>query len=172
MKSMTLASIACISALATFTTATHAESALPAGSYVGGGVNYNDMDLGSVIDGADNETATGIQFFAGLPLENNIEGFETFAEVGYLRTSEFDFGPGAKEKVTGIWGSAVMTKDLNELDPNLYGLARIGIDLGDDDGLFMGIGAGYRVAPKVEVRAEFVNKDLISSYQLNALIKF
>ena len=44
--------------------------------------------------------------------------------------------------------------------------------MGDDDGIFMGIGAGFRLTPKVELRAEFVNKDLITSYQANALIRF
>jgi len=145
---------------------------LPQGFYAGGGINYNDLDLSSVADGASNETATGIQLFAGLPLANNIEGFNTFAEAGYFRTSEFDFGPGLEETVTGIWGAAVMTKDLNEINPNLYALGRIGIDLGDDDGIFMGIGAGYKINEKVDVRAEFVNKDLITSYQLNALYRF
>ena len=77
-----------------------------------------------------------------------------------------------KEKVLGLWGSLVLQKELNEIDPNLYGLARIGLELGDDDGIFMGVGAGYRLTPKVEVRAEFVNKDLISSYQANALFRF
>jgi hypothetical protein len=145
---------------------------LPQGLYVGGGLSYNDLDLGSVVNGANNETALGIQGFAGLPISNSMDGFETFAEVGFFRTSNFDFGGGNKEKVIGIWGSVVLQKDLNEVDPNLYGLARIGLELGDDDGIFMGVGAGYRLTPKVEVRAEFVNKDLISSYQANALFRF
>jgi hypothetical protein len=152
--------------------AAYAEQGLPEGFYAGGGVNYNDLDFGSVFDGAGNESAMGFQLFAGLPLENNIEGFDTFFEAGYFRTSDFDFGFGVKEKVTGIWGSAVMTKDLNEINPNLYAIGRAGIDLGDDDGLFMGIGAGLRVNPQVDLRAEFVNKDLITSYQLNAIFRF
>jgi len=144
----------------------------PDGLYVGGGLSYNDLDFGSIANGANNETAMGLQAFAGLPIANSIEGFDTFAEVGFFRTSSFDFGPGNKEKVIGVSGSIVLQKDLNEVDPNLYGLARIGLELGDDDGIFMGIGAGYRITPKVEVRAEFVNKDLISSYQANALFRF
>ena len=61
---------------------------------------------------------------------------------------------------------------MSEIDPKLYALARLGLEVGDDDGIFMGIGAGYRLTPKIDVRTEFVNKDLISSYQVNALIRF
>lgn len=147
-------------------------SQLPEGLYVGAGLSHNDLDFGSIANGASNETATGLQAFAGLPITNSIEGFDTFAEIGFFRTSEFDFGGGNKEKVSGVSGSVVLQKDLNEVDPNLYGLARIGLELGDDDGIFMGIGAGYRITPKVDIRAEFVNKDLISSYQANALFRF
>ncbi len=147
-------------------------SQLPEGLYAGGGLNYNDLDLGSVFSGANNETALGFQIFAGLPIASSIEGFKTFAEVGFFRTTSFDFGAGNKEKVTGVWGSGVLQRDLNEIDPNLYGLARIGLEIGDDDGIFMGVGAGYRINQQVEVRAEFVNKDLLTSYQANALFRF
>jgi hypothetical protein len=154
--------------LAVDTTAAQA----PSGFYVGGGVSYNDLDLGSTIKGANNEAAMGLQVFAGVPIANAIKDIETFAEVGFFRTSSFDFGPRNKEKVVGISGSIVLQRNLNEIDPNLYGLAHVGIELGDDTGMFMGIGAGYRISPAVEVRAEFVNKDLISSYQANALVRF
>ena len=147
-------------------------SPLPQGLYAGGGISYNDLDFGSVISGADNESALGLQAFVGLPLSTSIEGFDTFAELGFFRTDEFEFRGGKDEKVLGVSGSAVIQRDLAEVDPNLYGLARIGIEFGDDDGVFMGVGAGYRILPNVEVRAEFVNKDLITSYQANALVRF
>ena len=160
-------------ALADDQLATETETAqTPSGFYVGGGISYNDLDLGSSIKGIDNEAATGLQIFAGVPIANAIKDIETFAEVGFFRTSSFDFGPGYKEKVVGISGSLVLQRNLSEIDPNLYGLAHVGIELGDDTGMFMGVGAGYRISPAVEVRAEFVNKDLISSYQANALVRF
>ncbi|MFT5118532.1 MAG: hypothetical protein ACI9NY_002073, partial [Kiritimatiellia bacterium] len=92
-------------------------------------------------------------------------------EVGFFRTNNFNFS-GTKERVTGISGSIVLQRNLNEIDANLYGLGRIGLEVGDDDGILMGVGAGYRITPKVEVRLELVNKDLISSYQANALVRF
>lgn len=172
MKKILLTSLLTLVAHQTFAAEQQSTSQLPEGFYAGAGLSYNDLDLGSLGNGASNETAMGLQAFAGLPIANTIEGFETFAEIGLFYTDEFDFGAGNKENVTGISGSAVLQKDLNEIDPNLYGLARIGLELGDDDGIFMGVGAGYRITPKVEVRAEFVNKDLITSYQANALIRF
>lgn len=142
------------------------------GLYVGGGLSYNNLDIGSIVSGASNKSATGFQLFAGLPLNNAIQGINTYAELGLFQTQKFDFGPGSKDDVTGISGSVVLEKDLSEIDSRLYALARLGLEVGDDDGIFMGIGAGFRLTPKVEVRAEFVNKDLISSYQMNALIRF
>ncbi|MBL4797777.1 MAG: hypothetical protein JKY50_10225 [Oleispira sp.] len=142
------------------------------GLYVGGGLSYNNLDIGSIVSGASNKSATGFQLFAGLPLSNAIQGIKTYAELGLFQTQKFDFGPNSKDDVTGISGSVVLEKDLSEIDSRLYALARLGIEVGDDDGIFMGIGAGFRLTPKVEVRTEFVNKDLISSYQVNALIRF
>lgn len=147
------------------------ESSTPKGLYVGGGINYNSIDLDSIFSGLDRETAPGFQLFAGLPIPSSITGFNTFAEFGYFQTDTFNFA-GQKERVRGVWGAGVLQRDLNEIDPNLYALARAGLEVGDDDGVFMGIGAGYRVNSKVDVRAEFLNKDLLTSYQLNALIRF
>lgn len=145
---------------------------IPKGLYVGGGLNYNSIDAGSIFSGVDRETAVGFQLFAGIPIQSSIAGFKTFAEVGYFQTEDFNFGWGNKENVRGVWGAGVLQRDLNEIDPNLYAIARAGIEVGDDDGVFMGFGAGYRVSSKVDVRAEFLNKDLLTSYQLNALVRF
>jgi hypothetical protein len=144
---------------------------VPTGLYVGGGISYNNLDFGSIIKGADSEAAMGLQLFAGLPIENAIDNIETFAEVGFFRTKNFNFS-GTKERVAGISGSIILQRNLNEIDANLYGLGRIGLEVGDDDGILMGVGAGYRITPKVDVRLELINKDLISSYQANALIRF
>lgn len=148
------------------------ETQVPTGLYIGGGINYNSIDLGSMFSGTDRETAGGFQLFAGLPIKSSISGFKTFAEVGFFQTECFDFGANNKERVRGIWGAGVLQRDLNEINPNLYALARAGLEVGDDDGVFMGFGAGYRVSPEVDVRAEFLNKDLLTSYQLNALVRF
>lgn len=144
---------------------------LAQGLYAGAGVSYNDLDFGSVVSGADNESALGVQGFVGIPVSTAIKGIDAFAELGFFRTNNFKFGD-RKERVTGVSGSVVLQRDLIEVDPKLYGLARVGIEFGDDDGVLMGVGAGYRILPNVEMRAEFVNKDLITSYQGSALIRF
>lgn len=153
-------------------TETTTANALPNGLYLGGGLSYNYLDFGSVVNGADSEGATGFQLFAGLPIGNTIQGIKTYAELGLFQTQKFNFGQNSKDDVTGISGSMVLEKDLSEIDSRLYALARLGLEVGDDDGIFMGVGAGFRLTPKIEVRAEFVNKDLITSYQANALIRF
>lgn len=149
-----------------------ASTSMPEGIYVGGGINYNSIDLEPLFSGADRETAMGFQLFAGLPIASSIAGFKTFAEVGFFQTESFNFGGGNKERVRGIWGAGVLQRDLSEIDPNLYALVRAGVEVGDDDGVFMGFGAGYRMSSKVDLRAEFLNKDLLTSYQLNALVRF
>ena len=46
------------------------------------------------------------------------------------------------------------------------------LDLGDDDGIFLGAGAGFKVNEQVGLRAEFINKDASSVYQVGALFHF
>lgn len=181
LKEVTMKKIIITGLLALMTISVNAEqateqatesSALPSGLYVGGGISYNDLDFGSIINGAENKSATGGQLFAGLPLGNSLQGINTYAELGLFRTRDFDFSNGSKNEVKGISGSVVLEKDLSEIDHRLYALARVGLEIGDDDGIFMGIGAGFRLTPQIEMRTEFVNKDLISSYQVNALLRF
>ena len=143
MNKMIIASLVTLAA----STANAEQESAAKGLYVGGGISYNDLDAGSIFKEVDNDSASGFQLFAGLPIESSIKGFETFVELGYFQTNNLKIAPNVKE-------------------------ARIGVELGDDDGMLMGVGAGYRLSPKVELRAEFVNKDLITSYQANALVRF
>jgi len=141
-------------------------------AYVGGGVSHNNLDFGSVVDGASDETANGFQIFVGKKFDNDISGFDTAVEIGYSQTEDFKWGPGAKDDVKGLWASAIMTRDLDEVSDKLYGFGRLGFNLGDDDGLMMGVGAGYELNDQVDLRAEFLNQDLVTSYQLSAIYKF
>jgi hypothetical protein len=172
MKKIIIASLMAIAAGSATAEETSSGSPLADGLYLGGGISYNDLDAGSIFDEIDNASASGFQLFAGLPIASSIKGFETFVELGYFQTNTFKLATGVKERVKGVSGSLVLQRNLNEIDPNLYGLARVGAEIGDDDGILMGVGAGYRLSPKVEFRAEFVNKDLVTSYQANALVRF
>lgn len=157
-------------AAATFAISAPAFSAEPMNLknlYAGGGFSHNRVDLDNF--GGDVETASGWQFFGGVKAgERN--GFDLAVEVGYMQTGDFISGTDSDAK--GVWAAGVTKKQLNEIDPRLSAVARLGVDLGDDDGLIMGFGAELKVHPKVFIRGEYLNKDLTQSYQLNAGYEF
>lgn len=135
--------------------------------YVGGGLSHNRVD-NEAFNG-DVESASGWQFFGGIKAgERN--GFDLAVEVGYMQTE--DFYSNTDSDLAGVWVSGLAKKTLTEIDPRLSAIARMGVDLGDDDGLFMGFGAELRVHPKVFIRGEYLNKDISQSYQLNAGYEF
>ena len=133
--------------------------------YLGGSISQNIIDSPF---GGSNLDATGFGFFAGYELDNDIEQVMTSLELGYSQTGDFI----ANNDVKGIWLSGVAQKQLPEIDPRLSAIARLGLDLGDDDGIFMGAGAAFQLIPKVEVRAEYINKDATTVYQLSGVFKF
>lgn len=133
--------------------------------YAGGGLNYNRIDSFTGTDGK----ANGYQIFAGYEYGQR-SGFDIAAEVGLLQTEEFYSG--SNVDADSIWGSAVATRPLPEIDAKLSAVARAGIALDGDDGLFLGFGAQYQVKANIFVRAEYLNKDLTQSYQVNAAYQF
>jgi hypothetical protein len=135
--------------------------------YAGGGFHYNRIDTSS-LGGVDGK-ATGLQGFAGYEMGNR-NGFDLATEVGFIQSDEYI--DGTNEDADGFWVSAVGKKDLPEVNSKLSAIARIGYGIGGDDGLFMGFGAQFQPQPKVIVRAEYLNKDLSQSFQLNAAYQF
>lgn len=135
--------------------------------YVGAGLNHNRIDSSS-IGGIDGKT-NGFQVFGGYEYGQR-NGIDIAFEAGIIQTG--DFYDGTSEDADGIWGAAVVKKDLPEIKEKLSGIARLGYGLGGDDGLLMGFGAQYQINPKVFMRLEYVNKDLSQSYQLNAVYHF
>ena len=133
--------------------------------YAGGGLNYNRVDSFSGTDGK----ATGFQAFAGYEYGQR-NGFDIAGEVGLIQTDEFYSGTDVD--ADGIWAAAVATKALPEINEKLSAVARIGVGIKGDDGLFMGFGAQYQVKTNIFVRAEYLNKDLTQSYQVNAAYQF
>ena len=133
--------------------------------YVGGGLNMNVID--SPFGGSDD--ASGVTLFAGYKFDNNIhQDLTTSLEFGYGNTSDF----GNDKDITSLYLAAVGDKKLPEIDPKLSVIGKIGLDVGDDDGILLGAGVGYQVAPAVQVRLEFINKDASSQYQASALFNF
>jgi hypothetical protein len=133
--------------------------------YVGGGVSQNVIDSPF---GGSNLDASGFSLFAGYTLNDDIEQVDTSVELGYSQTGDFV----GNNDISGVWLSAVAQKHLPEIDHRLSALARAGVDFGDDDGMFMGFGAAFQLIPQLDIRAEFINKDASTVYQLAAIYKF
>ena len=136
---------------------------------MGGGVAYNDWD-GSVV-----ENSIGWQLFAGYDLDLDlVEKMGTAVEIGLWSSGDTELKscPGGSCDVdgeTGMWINAVV--DYPVID-KVSAAARLGLDIGGDDGLMIGIGAGYDVKSNITIRGEYVIRDDINGFQLNAFYHF
>ena len=133
--------------------------------YFGGGFGMNDANFG---DGA-----TGFQLFLGMPLPIKTETAKLAVEVGYMDSGNFEtnatfFNPSTSHKATGLWGTAVASIPMNE-DLDLIG--RAGLDIGDDDGVMIGAGVGFKMNNDMDLRIEYVMRDTIDSFQFNLVIR-
>jgi hypothetical protein len=141
-------------------------------AWAGGGLNQNS------VSGFDD--ASGYQFFGGLDLSSLVKvdpRFGLAAEVGYWDSGDFEnrytnfFGNSTTltMNASGLWTTAVASWSFT---PEFYALGRAGLDFGDDDGLMIGGGAGYRITDQLDVRGEMVMRDNIDSLQANVLYRF
>jgi hypothetical protein len=131
--------------------------------YAGGGISTNDLD---------GEDSTGAQVFAGYELPFSLGEADTAIEVGYQDAGDFDRprrGFRGDENISGLWTTGVASLPVAD-KVDLVG--RIGADLGDDDGLMAGGGVGIELAPRVELRGEYVIRDRTESLQANVLYRF
>lgn len=134
---------------------------------LGGSVSQNIVDSpfgGSHVD------AVGLSVFAGYELDNDIDQVKTTIEIGYSQTDDFFKGPDSD--ISGLWVAGVAEKQLPEINPNFFAIARLGLDIGDDDGILLGAGAGFHLTPKVDIRGEYINKDASSVYQISFVLNF
>ena len=134
--------------------------------YFGGGLSDND----------NGPNATGIQIFAGYPLTVKL-GSGIFAlEGGYMNSGSFEravnvppFGTVVTSSAaTGFWGAVAGSWIV--ADRTSF-IGRLGLDIGDDDGLMFGAGLGYDVTERVAVRGEYVIRDNIDSLQFNIVLR-
>lgn len=131
--------------------------------YVGGGVSQNSV--------SGFEDATGFQLFGGLelPLSEQLQlkqnpKVTTYGEMGFMDSGKF-----GNESASGLWFSGVVTYDFNQ---DIAGLARLGFDAGDDDGVLYGVGGEYSFHNKFGIRGEYVERSTISSLQINGTYDF
>lgn len=144
-------------------TAVNAEGLDTKQIYFGGGVGLNDANFG--------DAAIGFQVFAGLPLPVKIDKASLSVEAGYMDSGNFDlntpFGT-VSAKATGLWGAAVVIMPLQD---KLSLIGRLGLDIGDDDGIMIGAGLGLETGEKMEIRFEYVIRDTTNSLQVNLVIR-
>ncbi|MCW9013544.1 MAG: hypothetical protein OQL06_07150 [Gammaproteobacteria bacterium] len=120
---------------------------------VGAGISSN-----SVSGPVDDEI--GYQFFAAYDLDkvNLMEHVNSSVEFGYM---DYGFSSGNSG---GLWVNYVID---NAITGPWGWLARLGLDLGDDDGVMFGGGVDYDLNDKMSIRGEYVVRDNIDSIQLN-----
>jgi len=129
--------------------------------YVGGGLGMN------ALSGFDD--AMGFQIFSGYRFDDsliNIDKVSLAAEAGYMTTGDFETSFGGEASVDGIWGAAVADYEFNE---QASGILRLGLDLGDDDGLLFGFGGEYHLNDKIGIRGEYVIRSHVDSLQVNVV---
>ncbi|UCB54538.1 MAG: outer membrane beta-barrel protein [Thiotrichales bacterium] len=136
--------------------------------YLGGGLGFNSHA------GA---RSSGYQILGGYKFDFKINGdIATALELGYMDTRTFEvknLNNGAtsstNQKASGMWLNVVETFPIGN---RVEGLARFGIDFGDDDGLMIGAGMGYNFNRHWALRSEYVIREAVNSFQFNLLYGF
>jgi len=146
----------------------------PSRYYAGVGFSGNLPD-----NDGEFKSSAGFQFFGGYRFDKKIGGIIGLsAEVGYHDSGDFDSKPlvsGANIvyrdsfNSAGIWLAGVFNYNVYEkLNLN----AKIGLDLGDDDGTLIGVGAGYPVSASWWVNLDYIMRESSDSAQFNVMYQF
>ena len=136
--------------------------------YLGGGVGFNTASGGN---------GNGIQILGGYQFDFKLNGdISTALELGYMDSGTFsaknfatDRSGKINDEAKGVWLNVVETFPIGN---RVEGLARLGFDFGDDDGLMVGAGMGYNFNRNWLLRSEYVIRDHINSFQFNLLFNF
>jgi hypothetical protein len=136
--------------------------------YLGGGIGFNSLAGGS---------GSGFQILGGYEFDFKLNGdISTAVELGYMDSGNFDatrFDPDSTGRVSskakGVWLNVVETFPIGN---KVEGLARLGFDFGDDNGLMVGAGMGYNFNRNWLLRSEYVVRDAVNSFQFNLLFNF
>ena len=152
-----LAALSIVALAGIYTTSVSADENLPLLNKdlfsIGGGVSSNSA--------GKKDDEIGFQVFGAYDMNevNLIEGVASSIEFGYM-----DYG--FSNDSTGIWGTWVVSGKIQEK----WGwLARLGLDIGDDDGLMFGGGVSYATDDKMQLRGEYVIRDDVDSLQFNII---
>ncbi|MGB5397384.1 MAG: outer membrane beta-barrel protein [Gammaproteobacteria bacterium] len=132
--------------------------------YIGGGVNFNTFGFGN---------ATGIQVLGGYQFNAKLNGdISSAVEIGYMDSGNFNnnnniFGNNNND-AQGVWLAMVESVPVSN---RVNALVRVGVDLGDDDGLMVGAGMGYNFNSQTALRTEYVVRDNINCFQFKVLFR-
>ena len=130
--------------------------------FFGAGLGVNS------VSGADD--GTGFQIFGGYNFPRIAPGLYVDAEAGYMDTGNLDrrvCAPGpCNAKANGHWATGVVRY---LVAPNVELIGRAGVDFGDDDGPMVGIGVGFILNSHLKLRAEYVARDNVDSFQFNVV---
>lgn len=138
--------------------------------YAGGGATFNRIDSPFVKNNA--KTAAGLSAFLGRRF-NRLDGeLEPRVQISYGKTEEFIKNTQGDYSIDSLAISAMVRKYVPEIDPKLYAQAKLGLDFGDDDGLFQGLATGYQITSELSAQYEYQNKDASSSHQLSLIFDF
>jgi len=131
--------------------------------YMGGGISNNSAS------GLD--SAFGAQVFGGYNFGQLLGEASVMAEVGYMNTGNMRRRHSNTGSVSaqGLWTTGVVSLPLTG---HWHLLGRAGLDFGDDDGIMVGIGAGYRITQQLDLRGELVARDRTDSFQFNLAYRF
>lgn len=138
----------------------------PGNFYAGGGLSINSLS------GWDD--AVGPNLFVGYNMGEifGVEKLDLMIEAGYMDTGDFErntfFGT-VEDNIAGVWTTGVVRYNLNDMW-SFFG--RLGLDLGDDDGVMIGGGAEFHLSEPFAIRGELVERDNVSSIQANFVWDF
>lgn len=147
--------------------------------YVGGGVGLNSESENN------SEEAKGYQFLGGycLPYKLSKVKSTTSIELGYMSSGNFDSQStkfnnnprkatqtrSQRRSYEGVWVAGVAEY---KFESKLNFMARLGYDIGDDNGFLVGWGVGYNVNRRAQVRAEYITRNDVDSVQFNWVSEF
>jgi len=145
--------------------------------YAGAGMAFNSY--------RNYDDATGFQVLGGYCLDYNFHNpkMKTSAEVGYLTSGDFErsfnrFGNNPNRppqtisestSFNGVWVNGLAEY---KMDGKIHLMARLGADLGDDNGLMAGAGFGFNLTKFAQFRGEYVVRDNVDSVQINLITEF
>jgi len=145
--------------------------------YLGGGLGINSS--------TNYSETNGYQFFGGFCTDFNFKSpkSKTSIELGYMSSGDFSrdytvipnnpnrssYTATETASYSGMWVSGVAEYKFR---PELHLLARIGYDMGDDNGAFIGAGIGFNLSRWAQIRAEMISKSEVDSMQLNWISEF